>query len=67
MSIRCPACGAEYDVTLFDFGRRVRCDCGAWVDLSTGHRESVSQSPQAPASSNTGETVNQQEDPTTHE
>jgi putative protease len=31
MAITCPRCGAGFDVTLFQFGRRVRCDCGAWV------------------------------------
>ena len=39
MAIQCPQCGAEYDVTLFEFGHRVRCDCGAWVDLAVGHRQ----------------------------
>lgn len=28
MSIRCPHCGREYDITLFEFGRSVECDCG---------------------------------------
>jgi hypothetical protein len=37
MAIACPRCGAGFDVTLFQFGRRVRCDCGGWVDLHTGH------------------------------
>jgi len=32
MSILCPACGREYDVTLFEFGSTVDCDCGAVVD-----------------------------------
>lgn len=40
MSILCPDCGAEYDVTLFAFDRRIRCDCGAWVELRTGHTTS---------------------------
>ena len=31
MAIKCPPCGAEYDVTLFTFGRSIHCDCGAWV------------------------------------
>ena len=38
MSVACPRCRANYDVTLFQFGRRIRCDCGAWVDLDSGHR-----------------------------
>ncbi|MFH1921414.1 MAG: EF-Tu/IF-2/RF-3 family GTPase [Planctomycetota bacterium] len=37
MAITCPRCGAGFDVTLFQFGHRVRCDCGAWVGLATGH------------------------------
>jgi putative protease len=37
MAITCPHCGAEYDVALFEFGRRIRCDCGGWVDLASGH------------------------------
>ena len=32
MAILCPNCGREYDVTLFQFGARVACDCGAEVD-----------------------------------
>lgn len=39
MAIKCPQCGAEYDVTLFTFGRSIRCDCGAWVDIKTGHEQ----------------------------
>ncbi|MBI4971969.1 MAG: hypothetical protein HZC17_09095 [Candidatus Omnitrophica bacterium] len=34
MAIRCPKCGHEYDVTLFQFGRKVVCDCGAEIDLA---------------------------------
>ena len=37
MAITCPRCGAGFDVTLFQFGHRVQCDCGAWVDLASGH------------------------------
>jgi hypothetical protein len=37
MAVVCPRCGAAFDVTLFQFGRRVRCDCGCWVDLAGGH------------------------------
>jgi translation initiation factor IF-2 len=37
MAITCPRCGAGFDVTLFQFGRRIRCECGAWVDMSRGH------------------------------
>jgi uncharacterized protein (TIGR02453 family) len=42
MAISCPRCGAGFDVTLFQFGHRVRCQCGAEVkypgaDLRAGH------------------------------
>ena len=42
MAITCPTCGAEFDVTLFQFGNRVRCDCGTEVaypgaDQQAGH------------------------------
>ena len=37
MAITCPRCGAGFDVTLFQFGHRVQCDCGEWVDLAGGH------------------------------
>jgi hypothetical protein len=37
MAITCPRCGAGFDVTLFQFGHVVRCDCGAQVDLAQGH------------------------------
>lgn len=40
MSIRCPRCGREFDVTLFQFGRRVRCPCGEIVAMESGHRKS---------------------------
>ena len=33
MAITCPGCGREYDVTLFQFGRTLRCTCGARVGL----------------------------------
>ena len=32
MAIRCPSCGAELDVALFAFGRRVHCQCGEELD-----------------------------------
>jgi len=42
MAIICPRCGSEFDATLFQFGHRVRCACGAEVeypgtDLRAGH------------------------------
>ena len=33
MAIPCRACGREYDVTLFQFGRTIHCACGARVGL----------------------------------
>ncbi len=33
MAIRCPGCGREYDVTLFQFGRTLHCTCGERVGL----------------------------------
>ena len=33
MSVRCPKCKKEYDVTLFEFGREVVCDCGEKLGL----------------------------------
>ena len=47
MAIKCPKCGAEYDVTLFTFGRSIQCDCGAWVDLTVGHQQAVADDDQA--------------------
>ena len=31
MAIRCKKCGREFDITLFQFGKTVRCVCGAPV------------------------------------
>jgi hypothetical protein len=47
MAIKCPKCGAEYDVTLFTFDRGIRCDCGAWVDVSLGHEQAGEESRQS--------------------
>jgi putative protease len=42
MAITCPRCGAGFDVTLFQFGHALLCDCGATLtypgtDLRSGH------------------------------
>ena len=42
MAIVCPKCGAKFDSTLFEFGHRSRCSCGADVEypgagLRQGH------------------------------
>lgn len=47
MAIQCPQCRAEYDVTLFTFGRMIQCDCGTWIDLTTGHQRTVTDDNQA--------------------
>lgn len=31
MSIFCPKCGREYDITLFQYGRTIECACGSRV------------------------------------
>jgi poly(ADP-ribose) glycohydrolase ARH3 len=48
MAITCPRCGADYDVTLFQFGHRIRCRCGMEVeypgaDLRGGHIQAQDQ------------------------
>ena len=37
MAIRCPQCKREFDVTLFEFDRTIRCACGNIVNLT--HKE----------------------------
>jgi len=37
MAVQCPHCGRQYDVTLFEFTRSLGCDCGATLDLASGH------------------------------
>jgi len=32
-AIRCPRCGREYDISLFQFGRTIHCTCGKRVGL----------------------------------
>lgn len=49
MAIQCPQCGAEYDVTLFAFGRSIRCECGERVDLAAGHRQAAGERAEAMA------------------
>lgn len=33
MAIICPNCGKEYDVTLFEYGHKVKCSCGETILL----------------------------------
>jgi len=52
MAIKCPKCGAEYDVTLFTFDRTIRCDCGEWVDLNVGHQQTSEDDNRPPSEDN---------------
>lgn len=51
MAITCPRCGKDFDVTLFQFGHVVQCDCGTWVERDRGHehvvRDAKRESPEA--------------------
>ncbi len=42
MAIKCPKCKKEYDITLFEFERTVRCVCGNTVSLQ--HKEMFRES-----------------------
>jgi len=33
MAVRCPKCKREYDVTLFEFGKGIVCECGERLSL----------------------------------
>jgi hypothetical protein len=37
MAIKCPDCGRQFDITLFEYGKTVICPCGR--ELSLEHRE----------------------------
>ena len=39
MAIRCPHCKREYDVTLFEFEKTVKCICGNVISLQ--HKETL--------------------------
>ena len=32
MAIICPKCKSQYDITLFEFGRSLKCDCGYLIN-----------------------------------
>jgi len=32
MAVTCPRCGRQHDITLFQFGRTIRCACGGVID-----------------------------------
>jgi hypothetical protein len=41
MAIRCPNCSREFDVTLFEFDRTVKCICGNIITLQ--HKEIIKE------------------------
>lgn len=41
MAVVCPYCGHEYDIALFQFGHKVRCDCGHLVDAAAPNELSL--------------------------
>jgi DNA-directed RNA polymerase subunit RPC12/RpoP len=43
MAIKCPDCGHEFDITLFEFGRDVICPCGR--KITAEHRENILKYP----------------------
>jgi uncharacterized protein len=47
MAIACRGCGRQYDVSLFEYGRTIRCTCGSVVGLE--HRVEIDTSPGPPA------------------
>ena len=34
MAVICPGCQKQYDITLFQFGRTLKCECGHIIDLT---------------------------------
>lgn len=39
MAIICPKCRSQYDITLFEFGKTLKCDCGYVIDPNKNQRE----------------------------
>ncbi len=37
MAIPCPRCNRQYDITLFQFGRRIVCECGELITAEGFH------------------------------
>ncbi|HOX37125.1 MAG TPA: glycosyltransferase family 9 protein [Candidatus Brocadiia bacterium] len=37
MAFQCPTCGRQYDATLFEFGRKIVCECGTSFAAERGH------------------------------
>jgi hypothetical protein len=52
MAVICPRCGRQYDPTLFEFGRRVPCECGRILEgghtLEVGGGENPPRRGEAP-------------------
>ncbi|NQT81677.1 hypothetical protein HQ563_01535 [bacterium] len=51
MAITCPRCGRQYDITLFEFGRRLVCECGEVIAAEgsfppTGESEKTNATPE---------------------
>lgn len=38
MAVICKKCRQQYDITMFEFGRILRCDCGNIIDLNINRR-----------------------------
>lgn len=39
MAIICPKCKSQYDITLFEFGRSLKCDCGYVINPNKNQSE----------------------------
>jgi hypothetical protein len=39
MAVRCPKCGQEHDIALFQFGKKIRCSCGKVFGLNEANIE----------------------------
>ena len=53
MAFRCPHCGREFDATLFEFGRKVKCECGRVIEA--GHVLREEPPPERPRKETEGE------------
>ncbi|MFP4057090.1 MAG: class I SAM-dependent methyltransferase [Candidatus Brocadiia bacterium] len=48
MAVQCPNCGRQYDVTLFQFGNTVACECGASVSFGEEEVQGARRGREAP-------------------
>ncbi|NOZ21101.1 MAG: hypothetical protein GXP25_08425 [Planctomycetes bacterium] len=53
MAVRCPKCHKHYDITLFQYGKTIACDCGERIDARKGHEERARGHDPSPASGGT--------------